>query len=827
MGRNPRSAASSSVCTRGGTYLLAHGGGIALAAAGIVAVASLFLLPALHADGRADAFDKDAFRSHKKWYVSFTLRLHGNGSAVKTVAKNEFTSSWKIDREVGGSFELDDSGAGAGSAPRVSRPAPGENLDARFTGWIASRSQSDIACGVHDRIDYRSVTHGEVAGAETRGEGTLEFVGATRSQIAGTKKLKCDLTDRIFDFDFDALQHFESAPFFGAPKQVMLTGEYHDFTPSTKVRNDVKYPLLAEGRFAVPQLTPTLLAQLRSRRLELKDGAIAFTVSEPATDLPSFPSHPGAQFGGRERFNDGTTKGGAPLELSLTVIISPTPPAPVKLLLKPTGPVPYGEWRPLCGKSETVKGNDLPVDWKITEEGGDPSRPAKARKVVFRLLETSKEPGVCMNWPLHPKADPDFDLKFAPPRGNNFATLTGQELTVSAPEAGAGNGTVTVECFDAGANGVLVAEATLEDGRIVKGTVEGTGAERLMIPDFEPGRSRIARGWRTKHAPGKEDNADDETAPEGDGQPGDGFTVYEEYRGFWMDDEWWETDPKVKDLFIQNKLGALAYSGINLFATATQLHVYQRLDPGDVKPDRVMNFNTSGYAHLVDQHCIIVTEGGSAAINSSVCNAALFARFPGPPKNTADVSMLPSMLRDLLPTWQRRNGESYLVAITDACIAHELGHGLGIRHHGSSDKWDTTWTFRESGNGGYEMFEGGSRIFIREERTRRLLLPADLPFGSDKSMRIWVGELHGQHSGEEACIMRYDVARAYRALADRQLLYYYTEREIEGNRLCDSPAGTGVNIPTHEPQSRFGGAFTGHGNCIHKFVVSDRWETKN
>jgi hypothetical protein len=48
--------------------------------------------------------------------------------------------------------------------------------------------------------------------------------------------------------------------------------------------------------------------------------------------------------------------------------------------------------------------------------------------------------------------------------------------------------------------------------------------------------------------------------------------------------------------------------------------------------------------------------------------------------------------------------------------------------------------------------------------------------------------------------------------------------EIIGNRLCRSPAGTGVNMPTHAPQSRYFGADQGRGDCVHKFVVSDRWE---
>src|SRR5688572_2710041 len=90
----------------------------------------------------------------------------------------------------------------------------------------------------------------------------------------------------------------------------------------------------------------------------------------------------------------------------------------------------------------------------------------------------------------------DFDLKFpvapstaaypvAPP-GCEVA-MDGQKLTLLDALVQAGKGSIAVECFDFGATGVLVAEALLDDGRVLKSVVDETNESQLMIPDFELG----------------------------------------------------------------------------------------------------------------------------------------------------------------------------------------------------------------------------------------------------------------------------------------------------------------------------------------------------
>jgi len=717
-------------------------------------------------------------------------------------------------------------------------PAKGEKPEPRFVSWGTVEGMSSVTWVVDDRVAHESVTDigGPGETAETRASGFTKFAGAGNSQIGRFKELKCDLKDMIFDFELSDLRVIRSEP-DGAPKHLILTGEYHSVTPATKMRQDIVYPVEESRSFGfLPEATGLLMSQLQSRKLELVEGRISFTASHAVTQLPRFPSHPGSNPGGSEKLNGGTTAGGPALELSLTITISPSPPSTAKLVLKP---LEYDEWRPKCSESEEVKGNDLGVEWRVEEAGGDPARPTKASRVVFSLLNTSKEPGVCTNWPLRPKTPADFDLRFAgaeaPPRSGYEVRDKGQNLILTDGEAGANRGAVKVECFDAGATGTLVAEAMLADGRVLKATVEKSGDAQLMIPDFQPGVSGIAHCWRKEYAPGKTDDADDETSPKGDGQPGDGLTVWEEYRGFWVNGAWMgDCDPRVKDLFVFNGIGGEAHSGIALFGWATGLRVHQRLAVGEFKADKVMNFNTGARPHLVDQHCLVVSEGGfsetgadGVATTGSICRTAAGVNFPGPPKNTWEVSILPEML-DTMTMLQRRDGESYEVSQADRTIAHELGHGLGIRHHGDNDKGYRPWRFEEVATGGFVVWADGVQVFVRDEKDGSIMLPPQLFPGrrAGETRLVWIGEQNGQMSGADVCIMRYVVAQAYRSLTEPGLLYYHRDGEIYGNRFCSARTGTGVNGTGHPPQPRYGAADAKRGDCAHRFVVSDHWEKR-
>lgn len=93
---------------------------------------------------------------------------------------------------------------------------------------------------------------------------------------------------------------------------------------------------------------------------------------------------------------------------------------------------------------------------------------------------------------------------------------------------------------------------------------------------------------------------------------------------------------------------------------------------------------------------------------------------------------------------------------------------------------------------------------------------------------IDLGKQSGQHSGNEDCWMKYDIADAFAYLQqprDTRIWPSYTEGT--GMMLCNSRDGIRSNHTLHKPHSRYGSASPGRGFCIKQFVVSDRWESKS
>jgi len=193
----------------------------------------------------------------------------------------------------------------------------------------------------------------------------------------------------------------------------------------------------------------------------------------------------------------------------------------------------YAKWRPE-GSIEKPKepGNNLVARATLKSKTGKLKELPAVKRFKFELLDTSREPGVCLNWPLKAKDD-DYDLRLASETGK--LTDSDQKLTISEEmkdEKGQPYAETKVNSYDFGGRATLQVTCELEDGRELMGLMKGEKGEEdlVRIPKMD-GPDWIAESWRKEHKVEKLPANDDNEKVAGQNDNGDGFTLYEEYRG--------------------------------------------------------------------------------------------------------------------------------------------------------------------------------------------------------------------------------------------------------------------------------------------------------
>lgn len=508
--------------------------------------------------------------------------------------------------------------------------------------------------------------------------------------------------------------------------------------------------------------------------------------------------------------------------------ISPEPPADVELLIEP--PPNLDKWMPIADEDEQTAGDVLPFKVVLQKRGGGAPQ-FKASKFIYTLIKTSHEKGVCMNWPPHPDPTLPYDLGFEPQRN---PTLLIDEPYLAAVDSTGDmvTGAVNVSCFDYGAYGEFQVSAELENGQVVYGIVRGTQDQQsVKLPARRDG-SNIANAFFDSHGLGQlPDEDDSEDAPVGDGYKGDGLTLYEEYRGFKNGNEWTHGDPKKKDVFVVNELRYVSgtSAGISIFEAATGLRVHKLVRENQASADNVINFHRTAGAHAVDQHVIRIKAGVRVSQGATFANAVNI----GTPGKAKMIIMPPDL------------GAARGGAFFATTIAHEMLHCVNVYHHGEKDHtmW---WYYAPNERPGNQMWESESppnasvpiasrnAITLKQE-SGAVILPGDFfPYGIVQDL-FDIGYEHGQHSGTEYCLMRYNIAFAYPSASEPNVRYL-TNGELVGTGLCSSAAGTGVN-GRRSPQSRYGSAATPanggldangepnvkqpRGDCEHQIRVND------
>ena len=500
----------------------------------------------------------------------------------------------------------------------------------------------------------------------------------------------------------------------------------------------------------------------------------------------------------------------------------------------------YDIWRPDAGLYESFTAGPRPLTVKVhLKKKGDPKAPAQHKaQFKFILVGTTHEPGTCMNFPPEPKTTPDLKISQASignggaPLNSNLRILDDDGQQAETLDKDLNESQVTISSYDWGGSARLQVTAILEDGTSIIAHLDTDNTKtELKIPQDE-NNNGIADCWERWNNHGalmaSPPNADDDLEPKGDGDSGDGLTVYEEYRGFIVKGEHISTNPKKKDFFVCDTTNK-AEGGIKLLQQLTHFEVH-RLSRSELGPDRIINRNHGSMPHEVEQHGVIIVPGEDGLVSEATYVPGTPEGIMGTPKSHLHVEIGLGFLAGDYPA--RR---------LDQCVAHELLHCCNVWHHGDSDlgfkivksafdsKGFKYLCIFDLDKNGKAVEKGGPIIVVLEETGKRSgsrLAKDDYRF--DKGFLAWIGTKHGQHSGDTDCVMRYNCAKGYINGAGEYV--FFGDAEKVGMRLCQDPRGTGVNDKDRGVDSRgakleprYGDADGGKGNCLNGFCVNDKY----
>lgn len=454
-------------------------------------------------------------------------------------------------------------------------------------------------------------------------------------------------------------------------------------------------------------------------------------------------------------------------------------------------PENYNDWMPEPGLNELTKGNTIKIDLKVHGQNGRPLT-SRVRSFEVKLNNTSKEPGITLNAPLRPLTTLP-DLQFLPQPNTGLA----DEFQTAIIQCTNGeSGSIVIAAFDGGAYTTLTATAIMQDNRRLEGHLLISGGNTETPIPKRPANSNIAEKWLIAHN-NPADTYDDESSP-GNSNNGDGLTAYEEYRGVIAKGGFKRLDPDTKELGVVIKPGeaALFRIGIEWLENATGLKVI-RFDEGEIGTDRRLNKNYET-AHSYDQYALLLLK--------KHVRRGVWGRAEGGPGLPKDVTRVIVDYNQIAQSQAALEREALLAGITvpfnldeliAKTVAHELGHGISIPHHGNQELKKI-------------------KVVVYENDPVRIYLPrasGEITNRPD-SIKGLVGKQHNQQSGDIFCIMCYNPCFDYSLVETGNFYNFYIVPLLPvGSSMCNDAAGVDINASPYY----FGDAEK--GNCLSRIKL--------
>jgi hypothetical protein len=375
---------------------------------------------------------------------------------------------------------------------------------------------------------------------------------------------------------------------------------------------------------------------------------------------------------------------------------------PVEAMMTP--PEGFEKWVPQAGADESTPGNGFPVTVKIHVKDKPDEEPVQTAKFKFELISTSKEKGICNNYPVNGTTG-DYDLKISKD-ANPELTVSEDGQSAESKEELRYSG-VYISAYDWGAYSKLKITAILDDGQEVVAYVEGNKEQlQLKIP-WDENENYVADAWEKEKGIFGQNYGpewDDDSQPAGQRRNGDGYTLYEEYRGFKTKAGFIRTTPVKKDLFVYDPDGLVKQYYEPHNPAKLELHY---IDPTMMKfsgearnpENRWVNCNSIKYRYA-RQYAMFVKrwttmEGGTAGEANWITGTDElndidpYKGFEQPLKSIYIIKISqPVIERSLMGIKDPDLRQRTFQLLMTSTVIHEIGHGLGIKHH-SEGKTET------------------------------------------------------------------------------------------------------------------------------------------
>lgn len=465
----------------------------------------------------------------------------------------------------------------------------------------------------------------------------------------------------------------------------------------------------------------------------------------------------------------------------------------VEAILKPEPG--YAAWVPQAGATEQEPGNFATVGVVLRRLDGRNEPPRETAQFKFELVGTSQAPGVCLNAPLQ-GATNAYDMRID---GAKTQLTTASDGQSAESKSGLTSSAVVINCHDWGAYTRLRVTAKLSNGKRVVAHLEapsgqGAPATELSLPS-DDNDNHIADAWDKTLGGSYPEPWDEEEQP-GNPHKGDGLTLYEEYRGVMARGKHIQLDPKVKELVVENPLGAIPAPGFALFEKATGgphgIKIVE-VGAGELPRSRVVNCNhPNDWSHQDSQYGVRITEGTFP--DPATGGKALPENLIHTPRDCEELRLsTPYVDAARQPTTANKAKVDELAWI----VAHELAHGCGVRHHGDF----TNFKDLKVKNDPPAIYDSDGNLITAR--------PFDVTGG--------IGHWNSEGSGDVNCIMTYTSYYNW-SFHPAEPAYIKASGLPHGTTFCTSEKGTGTNDP-QRARPIFGNAT--YGKCLTQFHVRD------